>query len=187
MLVIAIIGVLTASVAPSVIPLLGSSRLTVGTRTAVDQLGLARQIALTKNQSVYVRLYKTPDQSNSASMHYRAFQLFSVSGTSGYVPLGKIVQLPTNIIVDGGQTLSSMIDPSREIAGTTSLPGIGSNYKYVMFQFFPDGSTDLARSKAPWFLTFHELKYGDSLSRLPANYSTVQIDPYNGNIATYRP
>lgn len=189
-MVILIMGIVTSFTAPSAVSMMRAWRVTAGARLFTDQLNFARQTALTKNQTVYVRLYRYREPGGAAPLetpHYRAIQLLATNAAGTFVPLGKIVQMPPSIIIDGGQTLSPIIDPTAETAGTDSLPSIGADYSFVVFRFQPDGSTNLAPRKNKWFITLHEVSDGDSLPQLPANYCTVQIDPYNGHIKSYRP
>ncbi|XHR27111.1 MAG: Verru_Chthon cassette protein D [Chthoniobacteraceae bacterium] len=197
LIVIGIIGLLAAMAMPSSQSLLRGWRLTMGTRAVVDKLNLARQTALTKNHTVEVRFYQYGDaaQGEEPSLpqggKYRAVGLFEINPKTGaYTSVGKLEHLPLSVIMDRNPQLSSLFNFSSPKAGSSAwgaIPRVGTAYNFIAFQFFPDGSTNLYPSNSLWFLCFHGSSYGDFLASLPPNYYTVQIDPYNGHVKTYRP
>lgn len=90
---------------------------------------------------------------------------------------------------------SAIAAPQTPVAGTDpSIFNVGTTYTYVAFQFRPDGSTTLDQITSiigTWgcFLTLHQLSSGDPVAKtaLPKNYYTIQIDPNNGHVNSYRP
>ena len=85
------------------------------------------------------------------------------------------------------------VAPQVPLTGDPSLFNVGTNYTYVCFQFNPDGSTNLAQTIWGWscYLTLHAINKNsdDAMSNttMPKNYYTIQIDPNNGRVYTYRP
>ncbi len=206
LVVMAIIILLTALVAPSMSGIMRGSQLSQGGQMVQDELALLRQQALSKNRTVEVRLYRFADPSmagektSTPSGFYRAIQGFEISedGTSKK-PTGKMLLLPNTVIMDSG-ILSSLIQqsPGGEItaSSTTStqhpvadplLPRVGMNYKYVSFQIMPDGSDSLIPRSSLWYVTLHAITNGDGLQTPPPNFFTIKIDPFNGHTIIYRP
>jgi uncharacterized protein (TIGR02596 family) len=208
---------LAALVVPAFNTIQKGSQLTQAGQMTSDQLGMARQAALSKNHSVEVRIYQYSDPSvpgetagNASAGKYRAIQFFEMvpgtttsgSSTTTYTALTNAQPLPSTMIMDAGATLSNIIGNAQAApavpASTTgsalnlSIPRAGTAYNACLFHFLPDGSTDLpttlpAASPGMWFLTMHDLNNGDNLTVPPKNFSTVQIDPYNGHIKAFRP
>jgi len=211
LVVISIIGIIAAFTLPSASAVLWGSQLTQGAQMLNDQLVLARQTALTKNHCVEVRIYQFSDPGipgeqagNANAGKYRALQIFDIPNSGAAVPLGKVEHLPESIIIDSGnidsnKTLSSIISSGKQSDVPTSsdgntlqipIPKVAKAYNSVSFRFEPDGSTNLLLSSTPgtnWFLTLHKQNDGDGLQTPPPNFITIQIDPYNGHVRTYRP
>ena len=205
--VMAIIGLIAAFVVPSASSILKGSQLTQSTQIVTDQLGLARQRALSRNRSVEVRFYKYGDPEipgqTASNGNYRAFQTFEVidpspanlSGTT--VAFGKVQHLQSSIIIDAGTpdlaTLSSIFNQTNRkplsvstTSSTLPFPHAGNTYEYTYFRFRPDGSTDLLPT-GKWYLTLHSINDGDKLTTPPRNFVTLQLDPVDGSIRTFRP
>ncbi len=190
LLVLVIIGIVAALVVPAADTVIRGMRLTQATQTVMDQLAIARQAAIGKNRIVEVRFYQFADpETPSSTVSFRAMQSLEMINSRGLAPLNNVIFLPVSTIMDAAPTLSSLLDPSARTlcSGTDSLPRVGTNYHYIAVRFRPDGSTDLLPTGGPWFLTIHAEVSGDSLSRPPANFSTVEIDPVNGDLKVFRP
>lgn len=185
---------------PAATHILRGTALTQGGQLINEQLGLARQLALSRNLPVEVRFYQYNDPQSgetSGAGAFRAMQLFEIQESGGTpVALGKVVPLPQTIIVDSGATLSSIIGGAQSsawpqaITGTAldqALPRVGRQYNAVAFRFLPDGATNLSPQTGSWFLTLHSLKDGDGLAAPQGNFLTLQIDAANGHLKTFRP
>lgn len=190
LVVILIIGIIAAFAVPVVTGVNRSSRLARGAQIVADQLALARQTAITRNRQVEVRFYKFADPEELTSpSRFRGMQILEVINARALSPLDKVQPLPTTVIIDASATLSSLFDPAHKtpVLGADALPRVGTNYQYIALRFRPDGSTDLLPTQGPWFLTIHEEIYGDGLTRPPANFTTMEIDPINGGVKFFRP
>ena len=215
LVVMGVIVALLALVVPATNTMLRGNDLTQSGQEVSNTLGVARQLALTQNHPFEVRLYQFADTSKSgevindaSSWKYRALQVFSVSEAGVATPIDKVHRLANGAIIDSGMNLSTLIGNAVPSSGTAvsgplltnapqtfSLPEIGTNYNSVAFRFFPDGSTNLPITTTnssgaavnAWFLTVHQLIYGDNPGTVPANFLTIQIDPSNGNIREFRP
>lgn len=197
LVVIAVVGVLAAFIAPAVNTMLRSSRLTQAGDHVVAVLGLARQTALTTNHSVEVRFYQYGDPAvpgekadAPATGSYRAFQIveFKDGGTE---LKGRVEVLPSSIIFDSGATLSTLLGSALAKTWTDvppQIPAAGRNYNCRAFRFLADGSTNLPGTGGTlWFITLHNLVEGDGRATPPPNYTTLKIDPVNGSLKVYRP
>jgi hypothetical protein len=111
-----------------------------------------------------------------------------------------MARLPDTIIMNKEEKLSSLLTSKKEVSPNHStdpkLPrGVDYNYKYSLFRFYPDGSTNLSPTGDPdngrWYVTIHALS--DSATGTgegivpPANFCTVQIDPVSGTTKSFRP
>ncbi len=196
-LLVAVAIMVTAAVlvGPSSASMIDAWKLTLGGRNVVDKLNIARQRAISRNRTVEVRFYQYADSDAGektgavASGKYRAFQTFEINETGQYVPFGKVERLPNTVAMERSGELTSLFNAPAGVragSGGETLPGLGTAYNFIAFQFKPDGSTNLSHD-ALWFLTLCEIRAGDSLAALPPNYYTIQIDSFNGHIKSYRP
>ena len=210
--VMAIIVILATLVVPAAGTMLRGNDLTQAGQDLSGQLGAARQLALTQNRPVELRIYQYADPTYgsepAANWKFRGVQTFSVSEAGNATPSGKVHALPKTVILDSGKRLSTLIGnalppDSTKISGpvivtgpqTFSLPTVGKSYNYVAFRFLPDGSTNLPLPTTAgsgsdvnnWFITAHQTQYGDNLGTAPDNFLTLQIDPFNGNVREFRP
>ena len=198
LVVIGIMGMLIGLVGPPAANLLRASNLTRGGDMIVGQLAQARQYAVTKNRIVEVRFFQycsptTPGEKGKSpeAGRFRALQSYEISESGVPTPLGKIQQLPDQVCINSGGTLSSLIGGSGVtlVKGTDlamPIPQVGQAYNAVSFRFRPDGSINLDRNQN-WFLTVNGTTTADGVATPPSNYVIIRIDPANGSIATYRP
>jgi uncharacterized protein (TIGR02596 family) len=192
LVVMAIIGIILALTLPATTTILRGNRMTQATQIVVDRLALARQTAITRNHAVEVRFYQFADpEVPGAASSFRALQALEVVKANVVLPLEKLQPLPTAIIIDSAQSLSSLLDKNKRTkvtatAASPPLPRVGTNYSYIALRFRPDGSTDLLPT-ADWFLTLHSETNGDGLATPPANFVTVDIDPVSGTLKFFRP
>lgn len=193
LVVMAIIALLAAATIPAISSALQGYRMTQGAQTVIDQLSLARQAAASKNRVIETRFYSMADPSTGdSSRKYRALQNFELLEDGSAAPLDRIVRLPLGIILDSGGALSPLLAASRtkQWSGSdtqVSLPGVGTAYDTRAIRLRPDGSTDLSAAAQPWFLTIHPERDGDGMAALPKNFATIQVDPWTGRAALFRP
>ena len=201
LMVMAIIAIVAVFTLPATSGMLQGSQLSQGGQIFGDQIALARQQAVSTNHSIEVRFYRFGDpespgekKEDPATGAFRGVQTFEVLD-SGTVALGKVQRLPGPIIIDSGATLSTLIQPNGADSAPLSksgeelkikLPTVDSYYDCVSFRFLPDGSTDLPKDKT-WFLTLHRKTGSEPLTNPPSDFITIQVDPYNGKIQSYRP
>ena len=211
LIAISIMATLAVLAAPATSSIVKGSKITQSGQMICAQLGMARQAAMAKNRPVEVRFYQFCDTDvpgempgNANEGKFRAIQCFEVNlnpatantpANTTYSPLTKMERLPAGMIINKGPVLSTLIGHSPTSTTGTALnfpiPRANHAYNVCSFQFRPDGSTDLpVRSGMGadlWFLTAHDLNIPDGAAHPPANFTTIQIDPYNGHIKTFRP
>jgi uncharacterized protein (TIGR02596 family) len=212
LVVIAVIGIVATFAVPAVQGMLRGTSLSTASGSLIDQMSLARQHALSKNRIVEVRFYRFADNEIPGEIpddpmtgHFRAFQFFEMSEAGVVVPVGKVIRFPDSIIMNPGEVLSNLLmeDPNKLVSAQTGLDvemprGVGYNYKYVAFRFFPDGTTSLSptgtagkpSSGGRWFITIHaiaDLVRTQNNTVPPPNFVTWMIDPVSGTSKTLRP
>ncbi len=193
LIVIAILGLLAVLTVPALSSSMKGIKITQGTQLLLDQITLARQLALSKNRAVETRIYSYEDASiPGGKKSYRAMQNFELLDDGTVKPLDKMVRLPAEVILDSSATLSPLLGSSRakQWTGTdtkTPLPGINTAYDTSAIVFRPNGYTDLPAGGQSWFLTLHAANDGDNLSAPPKNFSIIQIDPWTGRTSVFRP
>ena len=173
LVVMGIIAILLVLVVPAATTMIRGNDMTQGGQDLSNQLGLARQQALTLNHPVEVRFYQYADPNRAgesdgspSTWKFRAMQAFVIAESGAATALGKVVHFPATFYIDSGSTLSPLISNAHPagtpaqgsaIAVTTnpgptaissqnqtdSLPIIGKNYNSVTFRFYPDGSTNI--------------------------------------------
>ena len=201
--VIAVIIVLAGLLAPAASTILRGNQLTQASDMMVAGLTLARQTAISNNCPVEIRFYQYGDpsypgeQANAASSgKYRAFQMFRIDDSGTATAAGKVIQLPTSILIDADSTTFSTLlgSPQSNPATGLSIPRAGVYYNYCSFRFRPDGSTNLSPTAPPlyWSLTLHNLVDKNTPDPVtgpqpPSNYATIQVDPVSGTVTSYRP
>ncbi len=213
--VLGVISVLIGLGTPAVNGMLRSGEIGQAAQVLTDQLALARQMALSSNRQIEVRLYKfiDPQMTAGTAASVRAIQLFEVPDSAaalatapggrdalGYRAVSKFTRLPgPSVIIDSGNALSTLIGSAAggNAVPTVSsgsdlgyaIPALGTAYSVMRFSFLPDGSTNLPPQSAQiqWFFTVHDALKGDNLTAPPPNFATLQIQPSNGKVRSYRP
>jgi uncharacterized protein (TIGR02596 family) len=201
MVVIAVVALLMAAMAPMVFSTLASSKLTAAGETLAAQISYARQRAVSANEEIEVRFYAYDDpELPGTEVNYLAMAVVKVTippgstGSAGGIPVGQVIgdvyYLPTGIALGRSNALSPAIlstgasnpeSPDRENVirkATATFRG---------FRFLPDGSSNLPPTPARCYVTLVEERYAGAQSEIPKNFFAIQIDPANGRTTTYRP
>lgn len=194
MVVLAVVALLATLTIPTVNKVVRASNLSSSGRQFMDQCVLARQTAQAKNMPVEVRLYRLPDYNADAAASpevYRAFQIFLVGDSN--VPLTKPDFFKTPVVISPGTNesafladLSDSASSHKQVSPAATDPKLGvhgNNYQYAAFRFLPSGATDLVATKN--FVTF--VLEDDKSVAEGGNFFTVQIDPVNGSVRSFRP
>jgi uncharacterized protein (TIGR02596 family) len=197
LVVMAIIGLMGALAMSSFRYVTMGSNLTTASQMLRDNFELARQVAVTKNATVEVRIYQLPATGSSTPTDYRAVQLFLKGDSTPptYTPITMITYWPQSVVLSTdssktsflsitGQPASGANPPSS--AAAVSIPVYGTNYNYIFFCYKASGRTDLNLSQN-WFATLIPKNAAAVNGTLPANFATVQIDPIMGKTQVFRP
>lgn len=210
LIVLSVLGVLFAIAAPNLFSVLQSSTLLSEGNLVRNKLTQAQQLALSSNSDVEVRFFRFADPSAAETEpEFRAFQFFQFDERGVLNPVSKFFRINPPVLIskefstllnekgntDADAKFYGFLAPSN---GSAKIP-IGSrevDSDYVSFRFRPDGSTDLpGRSGSAdayqggdtWYLTLLQGVETAAASGLPANYYAIQLDPFNGRLAVFRP
>ncbi len=195
LLVLTLMGIVAAIVAPATIQVLQANRLTSCAVNLANQMNAARMLSIRMNKPVEVRFYQYADsQSASSAVGYRAYQIW-LNGS----PYQGVVRFEPGVVLSAvndssGASWSSILDPAQNLTGANQplpanfqIPGAtnSSSAKYSSFQFRSNGSTNLS-GNTQWTLTML-MEKDAARTELPANFITEVIDPLTGAVRTYRP
>lgn len=205
LVVATIIGVLAVLGAGALNGLTGAYDLASAGQMVVDELSLARQIAITENCAVEFQIYKIKPASLDTD-EYCAMALVKSSPAAAGSGTQKtfvrrISYLPTRTVFDPRVKFSSLLDgqptesASLPFASTApadaSVPPAVRSLPVVSFRFRPNGSADLASTdpagaRRHWTLTLRGYRPPPADS-LPANFITISLDPLTGKAVPFQP
>ncbi len=161
-----------------------SNNLTVAGNQVMEDLALARELAVSSNEPTEVWFLRP-----TGGTLFTGSQIYQVDQTGIWSPYGGVHSLPKNVGADSGTALSSLFASSNKKAwgsqAQASIPSYGTSYDAYAIRFMPDGSVGSASKNL--FLTLHDISRGDQLATLPANYSLINIDFVTGAVTLYRP
>lgn len=204
LVVVMVVGLVVAAVAPMVFNTLSSTRLTSAGETLAAQISLAKQLATTHNEPVEIRFYSYADPESPGSKDLvRAMAIMRVTPTAALVGVGAIAlelitpvfYLPSGIVVGESAAMSpilygSLLSPQQDKEHVIRR---SAEARYKAFRFSADGSPNLQAimngySPSRSYITLIEERAGSSgVGDIPKNFYTLQIDPATGKTASYRP
>jgi len=194
LVVLAVIAILAYFAAPLSSLLQEANSLAFAGQLVGDELAVARQYAASSNQTVYVRFIRPPTSAGIQGYSYMQLWRADPANSVNYLPVDRIVKLPTGIEISSNSTLSPLATAANLNTGTMPLGGpVGGNTFYYL-TIRPDGnvlekssSTASAASNLPnYFFTILPTRY-DSNTVLPKNYVSIQVNPDTANTQVYRP
>jgi uncharacterized protein (TIGR02596 family) len=188
--VMAIMALLLAILVPSLSGINESNNIVRGGQLFADQVGLARQVASSRNITIEVRCINIPIRSQYG---YSGIQLWSPGGANS-VPITRMQTLPDGIVISPDTTAVSSLFASYLLSGVmpAGSPAAGDNY--VSFTINPSGmvgpllTTTTAPNMTGLYIGVVPKRYAQ-LTALPANanYMLVQLNPITAATLTYRP
>lgn len=200
MVVVAMIALITAAVAPTVFNTLISTRLTSAGETLAGQLSLAQQIATSRNMTVEVRFYQYVDpESPGSKPAYRAVALMqaSVEGTGSQMnaQLTDTYYLPSGIAIGESSAMSPLLASNsiRSESDDEKIVRRAKDARYKAFKVKADGTTNLEQLMGGnyhpnmCYFTLGDDRVLQDSSDVPKNFYAVQVDPSTGRTSTYRP
>ncbi len=215
LVVVTIIVLLLAFSTPALMRTMQASRLASIGDSLMGAISEAQQISSAQNVPVEMRFfsYPDPDFPGTTSL-FRAYQLFKIvliTDTAGgpgtlkesLVPVGNLVRLPDGIIIASKAELSEALAgdglPDTKDGAEPGYVGVtGATYKAL--RFMTDGSCRTVSVTESGFAqlnyqtlpkSFFTITYDTgedvTLSNLPNNFYTIQVDPFTGKARNYRP
>jgi uncharacterized protein (TIGR02596 family) len=197
--VMTLISVLAVAAVPAMRGTLDGINIGGAAGVLESEISMARQLAISRNLPVEVRIYKYDDGNGMA---WRAVSSVIPSKASGqaadeWVTAPKI--LPGNVIIDDSQEFSTVVSKAQSPVSdpavapwtttetsATSVPALVRGKNYVGFCFNPDGSTNLPNN-APWCLTLRNPNSKPAGSGPAANYVSIVVDSLTGRTLSYQP
>jgi uncharacterized protein (TIGR02596 family) len=190
LVVIGIIALLAALMVPALNGIRSGNSITQAAAELGGKLDLARQLAISENQRIELRIFKAPKEDGS---NERVFRLLGVYRTSDGSAVDKPAPLPMGTEISDATAFSALLSADNSLGGTQPRVGAIENLEYKAILFRPDGSTHLSpdgpsASDPLWTLTvIRSLDAASSRSDLPENFATVTCDPITGRPTIYRP
>ncbi|MDB6137139.1 MAG: Verru Chthon cassette protein [Verrucomicrobiaceae bacterium] len=194
--VVAVIALVTASIAPQVFSTMAATRITSAGESLSFQISLGHQLAVSGNQEVEMRFYEYEDSTSPGSLKsFRALAMVRAAGVfggTGSTALGQQLSdtfyLPSGVVISNSPKLSpplTKISPEQDREGVIKK----ASATYRAFRFYPDGSTDLPQHSLAanqcYFTVGEERVMADGT--IPKNFYAVQVDPNTGRTVSYRP
>ena len=185
LVVISIIGILSAAAIGGLSNVARSSNLTSAAQRLGDQFALARQTAVARNLPVEVRIYDLPDYDLTTGNLMRGIQLYLSDGT----PVSRPLLFPQRVIISTNTTASPMI--ASMDSGTNKFSSFGDR-SYNSFTIRPNANLSVTNTNSltdtNCFLTLHHDNDAKPDSGItPANFATVQINPVTSKVTILRP
>lgn len=189
LVVVALVTMLLAVATPYTLSVMQSSNLTSAGDTLMQKIALAQQRSLTTSRPIGLDFYYYPQEGINAC---HAIQMISYDPATN---LAKQLEPPVYLndmhVVLAPGALSPMfsIGQTATSSGKATLnPFKALNATFYRVIFYPNGSTSLNVPLRTAYLTLISTKnYQPTMSKPPADYYTVQIDPVTGRGHSYRP
>ena len=180
LIVVAIIILLASAVIPATSNVLKGANLNRAGQMVSDQLSVARQEAVSRNQDVEVRFYNI---TNGLAGGWRALRTMRIEQTpTGPVTnaLGRLVTLPDSTIISVSGNLSPLIS---DATSRSEALGAYGQVPYRALKFRPNGSLEVGVGTNNYLTLVDRIETSES----PANYYTIQINSLSGKTTVFRP
>lgn len=183
LVVIAILAILSTLTVAGFNSIVASSRMDLAGRIVFDEIALARQTALSRNENVQLHFQKKT-RPGSAEETFCSVQTFIVnkSNPANNQPFKQASLLPEGVALESSNTYSPLLERAPLVSGkqdrflTFRPNGEMEPIAGLDFQNLPD-----------WCVTLvPERSLGKSLSEI-ADFITIQIDPLTSRPRSYRP
>lgn len=196
LLVVAVIGILVALATPALFRTLQGNRLATAGERLLNQIALVQQMAATLNRPMEIRFYQYEKKNELVGgVQFHSYQVFELPNASTEVraesgnqpatetPSGELVDLGESIVIASSSRLTPfaagpLLEDGRKYVQDYSA-------KYFAVRFYPNGTTNLPKNISNSYLTL--ISDSDVEKDPPANFYTIQVDPYTGKTRPYRP
>lgn len=188
--VIAVLAILSALIVPSVGRIATGTRLTQDGSRLVDEINTARALALARNQPVEIWFLQLPASSDGSDIGWRGIRcrMLESDGTATWV--SRTQKLSESMLLASSEALSNCIG-GQNSQPLTDLPG---SVRGTGIRFYPGGRVEPISPLGslslndPLFVTIaHAQDLAGSTSELPRNFITIQVEPRNGRVTSFRP
>jgi uncharacterized protein (TIGR02596 family) len=191
LVVVTIMGLLLAMVGVTVPASFASQKLSGTARQIAGDLDHAAMLAQRDNKPVEVRFYRCTAAGTggvSENKEYRAYQIATITGWNAdgkpKVTFNEEVQrLPDGIVFTPNPAHTTLLTKTPIQPGPDDAE-IGEPYEYISYVIRPDGGTTLPRPEKT-VLTLVQEKHLSAQGQLPADYRSLVVNPYNGQITLY--
>jgi uncharacterized protein (TIGR02596 family) len=198
--VVGVVALLLSAVAPMVFSTLFATKLTTAGDAILGQISLARQLAVSRNKEIEMRIYSYSDpEAAGTETSVKAVVLVEVPDVAAAVgaagppqaqPVSETYYLPSGIAIGKHTSLSPLLTQAGN-AETDRERFIrkAPNANYRSISFLPDGSTNIGLPTNKSYITLGDerLVGADSAGKVPDNFFAIQIDPLTGRARSYRP
>ncbi len=184
--VIAILALLIGLVAPAVNGVKESFEITQQGQLLNDQLTLTRQIAVSRQHDVELRIIKLPHDEDTADEESKgawALQIWEAADekASAMKANNKLHRLPESIIIN--PSLSPLLEHLH--SATMEVRGLEDDPKYYAVRFRSNGRISKYKQIGDENYLTLQSRRGDLEE--PLNYTTLQINPMTSSLTIYRP
>jgi len=183
MIVIAIASLMMVMAVPALHTLLAGTNLDRAGQQLGDAILRARQEAVSRNREVDVLFYDFSSGGPRGWCGVQSFRIDQTAAGSTSTPLGRLLVVPTGIIISASPTLSPLLAADSSLQGSTNLPAYGEAGT-AGFRYRADGTVANPVTTANNFLTLQSVTATGSP---PANYYTIQVNPITGKVTLFRP
>lgn len=177
-MVIAIISIVAAFTTMSIRGVQQSYQLAKTATQVKDSLHLARQMATTRNESIFVSFCKVKDEFGNEE-RINALQLSRLSTNGTMVPVSKLIRFPSGFSISEDPNWSSIVRLLPEV----NIAIQSASVRGRQIGFRPSGFTSMASSNA-WYLT---LMNSQGSTASADNFVTLLIDPVTGRVSWNQP
>lgn len=181
--VIAVMAVVGSMLIPAISNVLSGMKVTLATQRVVDEIEFARSTALARNCPAEVWFL-------SEGSGFSAMRTALLDGPQTSTWVSRIQRLPEGIGFATSARLSNIIGNQQASAPAAG----GQGLKGVALRVYPSGRTELVDEASsgvapsdPLFVTLGLQRELDANAQnLPLNFATLQVNPINGRVVTYR-
>jgi uncharacterized protein (TIGR02596 family) len=194
--VVAVVALILAAVAPMVFSTLLATKLTTAGDALMGQVSLARQIAVSRNREIEMRIYSYVDPEMVGSepvvkavVLVETPDLVNTAATVG-VAVAETYYLPSGIAIARDPNLSPILSQGGSAKNDQErFIRKAQNATYRSVRFLPDGSTsiNLPANRSYFTIGDDRLLGANSGGKVPDNFYAIQIDPVTGRARAYRP
>lgn len=200
--VVAIMIILVSLAGSSMKGMMETLRMKEAIATTRGVMERARQMAVTLNRDVTLRIYQS--SGDFGALGWRGFEYgveepvmdpnapnyrdpTSPNFRASFVPAAPAERLPTGLVFHPSATFSVLLDASlSELQSGQDTGPDGKPRSYTSIRFTPEGRCELPTGRS-WTLAIVAENTVAQSASLPRNYAVLQLDPTTAHVRVYRP